>query len=365
MSDSQIKVLPGRGNRLARSGAFVSALGRQLWHDRLLFLIAGLALLTAHALKPVVGIRPDMELVQGFLGQTALYCVLMLAIWMAVELFRHARRDPTGSPLRSLGATLSRFSSRDGRIHVFASTLAVFTIFASGFSILKSAIAVLKPFAFDRLFSEADRWLHFGYLPHDVLMPAFGSPYAILAMNVAYNVWFAVLVSYFLICGVLTGRFALLRRQYMIAFMVVWFVGGFLIATGLSSAGPAFYALVGEGDDYAGLMAHLKAASEVVPVWAINVQDTLWDGYSGERYGSAGISAMPSMHVATAVLFALAASSISKRFAIVMWVYAAIIQIGSVVLAWHYAVDGYAGALISVAAWKLAGKMARQETPAR
>lgn len=354
-----------RPGLFSRAGIFVATLARQIWHDRLLFLVAGLALASASALKPVVGIRPDMELVQGFLGQTILYCVLMLAIWMAVELLRHARRDHAGSLLRSLVSVVAGFARQDGRLQVFISTMAVFTIFASAFSILKSAIAVLRPFAFDHLFAEMDRALHFGTLPHELLLPLFGSPYAILALNVAYNLWFAVMVSFFLLAGLATGRFAHLRLQYIIAFMLIWFVGGFLIATGLSSAGPAFYGLIGQGDDYADLMAHLNDASAVVPVWALEVQDMLWAGFSGERYGSAGISAMPSMHVATAVLFALAASSVSQRFGMVMWCYAAVIQIGSVMLAWHYAVDGYAGAIIAIAAWKLAGRNATGGMPAR
>ena len=34
-----------------------------------------------------------------------------------------------------------------------------------------------------------------------------------------------------------------------------------------------------------------------------------------------------------------------------------VILIGSVQLAWHYAVDGYAGILIAWGAWALAGRM--------
>jgi membrane-associated phospholipid phosphatase len=41
-------------------------------------------------------------------------------------------------------------------------------------------------------------------------------------------------------------------------------------------------------------------------------------------------------------------------------VFAAIIAVGSVLLAWHYAVDGYAGAAIALACWWLAGRLARR-----
>ncbi|RUW80014.1 hypothetical protein EOA30_41185, partial [Mesorhizobium sp. M8A.F.Ca.ET.059.01.1.1] len=38
-----------------------------------------------------------------------------------------------------------------------------------------------------------------------------------------------------------------------------------------------------------------------------------------------------------------------------MWIFAVLIMLGSVVLGWHYAIDGYAGALIALAIWKITG----------
>jgi membrane-associated phospholipid phosphatase len=45
-----------------------------------------------------------------------------------------------------------------------------------------------------------------------------------------------------------------------------------------------------------------------------------------------------------------------------MWIFAAIIMLGSVVLGWHYALDGYAGILISVAIWKITGVVLSRTT---
>jgi membrane-associated phospholipid phosphatase len=89
----------------------------------------------------------------------------------------------------------------------------------------------------------------------------------------------------------------------------------------------------------------------------------LWNGYSGATSGSIGISAFPSLHVATAVLFALYASRRSRIAGALLWAFAAVIMIGSVVLAWHYAVDGYAGAFISLATWKLTGLWLERFSP--
>ena len=68
-----------------------------------------------------------------------------------------------------------------------------------------------------------------------------------------------------------------------------------------------------------------------------------------------GISAMPSMHVATSVLFALVAWQTHRKLGIVLTVHAAAVMIGSVHLAWHYALDGYIGALLTYGIWRAAG----------
>jgi membrane-associated phospholipid phosphatase len=66
----------------------------------------------------------------------------------------------------------------------------------------------------------------------------------------------------------------------------------------------------------------------------------------------AGISAMPSMHVATSVLMALYAARHARWAGWIMWIFAGLIQIGSVHLGWHYAVDGYLGGIVALAAWR-------------
>ena len=51
----------------------------------------------------------------------------------------------------------------------------------------------------------------------------------------------------------------------------------------------------------------------------------------------------------------IAAYRIHKTFGHVMLAFLLCIIIGSVHLAWHYAVDAYAGILIAVIMWKLSG----------
>jgi membrane-associated phospholipid phosphatase len=104
-------------------------------------------------------------------------------------------------------------------------------------------------------------------------------------------------------------------------------------------------------------MTSLHEADSTYSVWALKTQDLLWQKYATrEVIFAGGISAMPSMHVAMATLFALVCWRTRRWLGIVMATYAVIIQIGSVHLAWHYAIDGYAGSLGMLLIWWAVGR---------
>ena len=97
-------------------------------------------------------------------------------------------------------------------------------------------------------------------------------------------------------------------------------------------------------------MSALQGLNEVGRLPALEVQEALWQAYLANG-GNAAISAMPSMHVATSVLMAFYAFRHSKALGWLMSIFAFLIMVGSVHLGWHYAVDGYLGALIAWACW--------------
>ena len=70
-----------------------------------------------------------------------------------------------------------------------------------------------------------------------------------------------------------------------------------------------------------------------------------------------GISAMPSLHNALAVLFACVAWHLSRSLGRIMTGYAAIVWIGSIHLGWHYALDGVVAFVATIALWSLSGLM--------
>ena len=237
-------------------------------------------------------------------------------------------------------------------VHVLVTML----ILQIAYNVIKRAIPFFHPYAFDRELVELDRWLHFGYDPYQLLMPILGTPFVTYAFSFAYHAWFFVM-TVFWIWQALTEKDRGIR--FLLAFMLLWVVGSGGLGTLLSSVGPCYYANLFPGDPlFQPLMDHLRDVSRVYPLTTLAVQEMLWHGYMSDTGLVHGVSAMPSMHVGTAVLFALAAprgSLLRKLLA----AFAVIIMVGSVLLAWHYAVDGYVAAGLALLAWKVAGAMLR------
>tara|TARA_B100001059_G_scaffold68287_1_gene65136 strand:+ start:358 stop:909 length:552 start_codon:yes stop_codon:yes gene_type:complete len=160
-----------------------------------------------------------------------------------------------------------------------------------------------------------------------------------------------------------------LRNQFILTFLVSWFLFGNVMATLLSSAGPVFFHHFHHQDLYLELMQRLDMQNHkitelsVFSLWTLSAQDMLWDSYvTGIRGRGTGISAMPSLHVTIAVLMAMTAFRLNKNWGYIAWVYAFFVQVGSVHLAWHYAIDGYIGALMVVALWHLIGYLLRRNS---
>lgn len=244
--------------------------------------------------------------------------------------------------------------------------LLVLPLFLSSFTSFKSMIPGLRPFAFDSLFADLDRVLHGGVAPWELTHAVFGGSTATVAINAAYNLWFFVMWV-FVFLQMLRIHNHRERVRFLVAYMLCWAVIGSLFAWLLSSAGPCYFGHVVTNtvDPYGPLMARLqtidqefKAAGSYFGVWALDTQTMLWNLARASETGvGGGISAMPSMHVAIATLMALAAFRIRRWFGWMMAGYAVVIQIGSVHLGWHYALDGYVAALLTIALWRLSGWM--------
>ncbi|MGH6854056.1 MAG: phosphatase PAP2 family protein [Aestuariivirga sp.] len=232
----------------------------------------------------------------------------------------------------------------------------------SAFTSYKSAMGKIVPFYADPYALAFDRMIH-GTDPWRLLHFATGFPFATKIIDIIYIFWFlAVLGVISIVIFVL--RDERLRSQYLSAFMLSWILVGCLAATLLSSAGPCYYSAFYASDPYADLFHYLDQVGEIYPLKVLGSQEMLLKYYTQNVTGfGAGISALPSMHVAVTVLNGIFLSKINRVAGIAAWIFAAIIFVGSVHLGWHYAIDGYAAALLVFPIWFIAGKLADRFEP--
>lgn len=298
----------------------------------------------------------------ALLGKTGLgVASIMAAAYVAYvalvrrpdRLFQHFR-----DRLRSLAVA--------ERLIIAAPVLLIFPLFVSTVTIFKATILRLNFFDWDVTLANFDRTLHGG---HDLwywLQPIFGHPLLTRGLDLVYALWFVVFYAMFfgLIFSTRDPRF---RMQFLWTLMLSWIVLGSIAATAFSSAGPCYFGrITGLPDPYGPLMHYLHRVAREHPLIALRAQAFLWAGYTKRAIVPFdGISAMPSMHVSMATLFALVGWRVSRRLGIAMTSFVLLILIGSVELAWHYAIDGYAAIVGTMAIWWAVGWMQRREPAVR
>jgi membrane-associated phospholipid phosphatase len=224
---------------------------------------------------------------------------------------------------------------------------------------IKMNIPSMHPFSWDETFMQLDRTLHGGVDPWLWLQPVFGNTPMTAFLDFFYNIWIPILFATWVYLA-FRPKFDIVRLQFFLSFVIVWLFGGALIATLFSSAGPVYYSQIGlSPNPFAPLLDFLHSTNATVSLGAVSAQTLLWDSYTGKVYPYLGISAFPSMHNALAALLALVAWRMHRVLGILMTIFAGLILLGSVHLAWHYAVDSYAGILIAILSWWMAGRLAR------
>ncbi|MGZ2411835.1 PAP2 superfamily protein [Sphingomonas sp. F9_3S_D5_B_2] len=238
----------------------------------------------------------------------------------------------------------------------------------ASFNAFKQMVLPLAGYRFDPLLSRADRALFLGHDPWRVTHAVLGSPEATIFIDRLYHGWFLPMSLGIILCAWLPSVTFRARTQYLLTYMGVWIGIGSFLAFLLPSAGPCFYSrLVGPSPNYDALLASLAHVQSVTgsTVHSLKIQDILFaDRDSHSLIIGAGISAMPSVHNALALLFALGASRLNRTAGWLFGVYAAVIWIGSIHLGWHYAVDGLVADALTFGLWRVSGRVAeRLERP--
>lgn len=231
----------------------------------------------------------------------------------------------------------------------------LFAIVMSSFSAFKQRVLPIAGFHFDPTLAAIDRNL-FGLDPGLWLHQTIGSPLLTYFLDAVYHAWFLPMSVGVGIVALCTD--ARTRMQYMTAFTMTWIGLGSILAYLLPAAGPCFYGIlvgpIGNGPFQAvndELMTD-RAARSADFLFTIEVRNMLLSRFNNPDLSiGGGISAIPSIHNAMAVLFALVGYRFNRVFGLCMSAFAALIWVGSIYLNWHYAIDGIVGALGAIGLW--------------
>jgi len=226
------------------------------------------------------------------------------------------------------------------RFHGFAAGVVLVGLQAAVLTWAKVMLPLAIPFWADPMLANLDYAL-FGEDPWIFAMRLFG--WAAPFFDRIYVTWAPAKFGTLIVLLVLPESRAKSRA------LVAYFILFALIVFGqyaFSSAGPIFYAQFGFGDRF----QHLP-----IEPWVRTARDYLYLDHlkvGGDPGG--GISAWPSFHVAGALWTAQVWYSWDRRLGLFGLGWFVLILIGSVLLGWHYAVDGIAGILMAVSAWAVA-----------
>lgn len=287
--------------------------------------IAGVSIACAIGMRAITGFPGHPK------GQTSL--TVAIAVVVVAALFRFLRhlfamwRAAVPNPIERIMADLKPALIDFAPIAV---GIVIIGAFLASISFLKSMIVAVVPFWADEPLARIDQMMlidsQYMGLALQPILPAIG---------LFYGLWHVANLGGIL--WVLHWRDGK-KSQLIIAFMLTWAIGMFF-AYIFSSAGPLF---TGRYD--------LAIAPESVRVPA----EMLWTNYTqkGALLGG-GISAFPSLHVAIAAWFGLALRARGAAWLGIAYTLA--IFVCSIVLGWHYSVDGIAGIAIALVAYRLSG----------
>lgn len=230
------------------------------------------------------------------------------------------------------------------------------------FFVSKSLINTVNPYVqagWDPVFAAWDKALHFGFYPHEWIIPATNMIGAGRVLDAAYALW--LLVMFFVTGYTIFVETSLYRRlRFLWTYLLSWIVLGTIGATVFSTVGPLFYhdfypALP---DIYAPIVQNMDALSNTGFLFAAKTRQLLLGWAHNDRiFDPNALSAMPSMHLAVSWIMVMYARSLGRGPFMLALPFFVMMYLGSIYLGFHYAVDAYVSVAVTSLIWWVSGKM--------
>ncbi|KWV90688.1 phosphatase PAP2 family protein [Erythrobacter sp. YT30] len=266
--------------------------------------------------------------------------MIPFTLWFLFKVFEAIQRKAP-SPFGYIAEAFMR----DRRRFMTAAVLfGCYALVNRSYRAIKVGIPRIEDFWADPMFAEWDRAI-FGTDPWTITHTLIGQT-GTEFIDVAYSSWFLVILLVYVLAAFSADRVFQLRATF--TYLLVWILLGNLLAVVWSSAGPVYYEHFFGDPQFAPLMERLNTYD----LKALRIQDFLLSSTGDEMIGT-GISAMPSIHCAMTMLIVILAWE-RRGFGIVFLAalaYHAVTLVGSVHLAWHYAVDGLVSSALVPIIW--------------
>ena len=220
-------------------------------------------------------------------------------------------------------------------------------VFLIGYTASKCAIAFLVGYTWDAFWANADRAI-FGDDAWRLALSALGTS------NIQLWTWCYAVAwgSVFLISANAIAWYASKRfvGVFFTAMLGTWLIGGCLMAYAVSAAGPVFAPMFDPSlaDRFKPLQDFLEGALGNGPI-GFSQHYLARAVHEHVAAKGAGVSAMPSMHLATVSVYILAARRTKWLIpAVVFWL---LIFVLSAYFGFHYWVDGIAAVIVAAGCW--------------
>lgn len=281
---------------------------------------------------------------------------VLLAAHILGTFYRNARQAGAAEQANSIAWCKNYFVSK--RWIDMIVSYAALTVVLGCFTAFKSTVVGVQGYAYDAAFIAWDRTIFFGHDAWQVTHSIFRTPWATSWIDTLYHGTFLPMLFGYIFRLALQGHRSL-RYTYMASYLATVVTIGMILAASMASAGPLFDGtLFGDGQSFARLSDRLRdqhnagAALTSYPISSYLLQLH----QEGSTKIGAGISAMPSMHMAWTFLWVFPSWHISRTLGAVMVIYAGVIWVGSVHLGWHYFVDGLVSLVVTGVIWLIAGR---------